>query len=75
MKLYDITYYSIDEGVLMPERTWVVQITEEEEDKIFEICSNLSNKISGGIITAQLVEPLSFDASFEDFLIEELKNL
>ena len=75
MKLYDVTYYFLDEGVLVPERTWVVQIAEEEEDKILELCSNLSNKISGGIFMAQLVEPLAYDDSFEDFLIEELKNL
>lgn len=73
MKLYDMTYYSIDEGVLTPERSWIIEANTDEE--MLNKCSELSRKITNGIFMSQRIHTIDFADFTEEFVIEELKNL
>ena len=73
MRLYDVTYYSIDEGVLIPERTWIVQANTDEE--ILNRCAELSKKVSNGIFMSQVIDVIEFADFTEEFALNELKNL
>ena len=75
MKLYNVTYYSIDEGVLIPERSWIVEVPEENENDILSKCVEYSKKVSNGLFMAQLIYTVPYEDFTEEFVLDELKNL
>ena len=68
MKLFEITFYSIDEGCLTPEINWFVEF--ESADQAMERCSYLSNKFKNGVFMCKPVATMKF-TSFTDSFIEE----
>lgn len=73
MKLFEITFYSIDEGNIYPEISWIVEC--ESSDKAMERCSDLSSKFKGGVFMCKPVATMAFEKFTDEFIISELEML
>lgn len=73
MKLFEITFYSIDEGNIYPEINWIVEC--ESSDKAMERCSALSSKFKGGVFMCKPVATIAFEKFTNEFIISELEML
>jgi hypothetical protein len=73
MKLFEITFYSIDEGCLTPETSWVVEANDLEE--VMNKCDKLNKRFKGGIFSAHVVSSMKLDDLTMDKVIEELEYL
>jgi len=73
MKLFEITFYSIDEGNIYPEINWIVEC--ESSDKAMERCSALSSKFKGGVFMCKPVSTMAFEKFTDEFIISELEML
>lgn len=73
MKLFEITFYSIDESGLCPETSWIIEC--ESSDKAIERCSDLSNKIKGGVFMCKPAATMAFEEFNDEFVISELEML
>lgn len=72
MKLFEITYYSIQEGYMTPETSWLVQF--KSSDDAMTRCSELTNKFHG-IFMCKLVGTMTFEEFNDDFVSHELEML
>lgn len=73
MKLFEITFYSIDEGCLTPETSWIVEANDLEE--VMNRCNELSKRFKGGIFSACVISSMKLDDFTIDKIIEELEYL
>lgn len=73
MKLFEITFYSIDEGCLTPETSWVVEANDLEE--VMNKCDELNKRFKGGIFSGHVVSSMKLDDFTMDKVIEELEYL
>ncbi len=73
MKLFEITFYSVDESGLYPETSWIVEAQNDEE--VLARCSELSKKMNGGVFMPHAVTSMKLDEFSDEFIISELKNL
>ena len=73
MKLFEITFYSIDEGCLTPETSWIVEANDIEE--AMNRCNELNKHFKGGIFSARFVSSMKLDDLTIDKIIEELEYL
>ena len=73
MKLFEITFYSIDEGNIYPEISWIVEC--ESSDKAMERCSALSSKFKGGVFMCKPVSTMAFEEFTDEFIVSELEML
>jgi hypothetical protein len=73
MRLFEITFYSINEGCLTPETSWVVEANDLEE--VMNRCDELNKKFKGGIFSAHVVSSMKLDELTMDKVIEELEYL
>ena len=73
MKLFEITYYSVDNGCLCPETSWYVEF--ESADKAMEKCSYLTSKKKGAIFMCKPIDIISYDNFTDEFIKSELELL
>lgn len=73
MRLFEITFYSIDEGCLTPETSWIVEANNLEE--VMNRCDELNKRFKGGIFSAHVVSSMKLDDLTTDKIIEELEYL
>lgn len=73
MKLFEITFYSIDEGCLTPETSWIVEANDIEE--AMNRCNELNKHFKGGVFSARFVSSMKLDELTVDKIIEELEYL
>ena len=73
MKLFEITFYSIDEGCLTPETSWIVEANDLEE--VMNRCNELNKHFKGGMLSAHLVSSMKLNDFTVDKIIEELEYL
>lgn len=73
MRLFEITFYSIDEGCLTPETNWIVEANDLEE--VMNRCNELNKHFKGGIFSARFVPSMKLDDLTVDKIIEELEYL
>lgn len=73
MKLFEITFYSIDEGCLTPETSWIVEANDLEE--VMNKCNKLNKYFKGGMLSARFVSSMKLDDLTVDKIIEELEYL
>lgn len=73
MRLFEITFYSIDEGCLTPETSWIVEANDIEE--VMNRCHELSKHFKGGMLSARFVSSMKLDDLTVDKIIEELEYL
>lgn len=73
MKLFEITFYSIDEGCLTPENYWIVEANDLEE--VMNRCNQLNKHFKGGMFSARFVSSMKLDELTVDKIIEELEYL
>ena len=73
MRLFEITFYSIDEGCLTPETNWIVEANDIEE--AMNKCNELNKHFKGGIFSARFVSSMKLDDLTVDKIIEELEYL
>ena len=71
MKLFEITFYSIDEGCLTPETSWIVEANDIEE--AMNRCNELNKHFKGGVFSARFVSSMKLDELTVDKIIEELE--
>ena len=73
MKLFEITFYSIDEGCLTPETSWIIEANDLEE--VMNRCNELNKHFKGGMLSARLVSSMKLNDFTVDKIIEELEYL
>lgn len=73
MKLFEITFYSIDEGCMTPEISWNVEF--ESSEQAMERCSYLSSKFKGGIFMCRPMATMTFDKFTDSFIEDEFELL
>jgi hypothetical protein len=73
MKLFEITFYSIDEGCLTPETSWIVEANDIEE--AMNKCNELNKHFKGGVFSARFVSSMKLNDLTVDKIIEELEYL
>jgi hypothetical protein len=73
MRLFEITFYSIDEGCLTPEINWIVEASDLEE--VMNRCNELNNHFKGGMLSARCVSSMKLDDLTVDRIIEVLEYL
>lgn len=73
MRLFEITFYSIDEGCLTPETSWIVEAKDIEE--AMNRCNELNKHFKGGVFSARFVSSMKLDDLTIDKIIEELEYL
>ena len=73
MKLFEIIYYSVDEGVLTPETSWTVEATSIES--VMNRCTELNKLVSSGAFSARVITTYKLSNLTNDFMINQLKNL
>lgn len=73
MRLFEIIFYSIDEGCLIPETSWIVEANNLEE--VMNRCDELNKRFKGGMFSARVVSSIKLDDFTMDKIIEELEYL
>lgn len=73
MRLFEITFYSIDEGCLIPETSWIVEANDLAE--VMNRCDELNKRFKGGMFSARVVSSMKLDDLTMDKIIEELEYL
>ena len=73
MRLFEITFYSIDEGCLTPETSWIVEANDIEE--AMNRCNELNKHFKGGVFSARFVSSMKLVDLSLDYIIEELEYL
>ena len=73
MRLFEITFYSIDEGCLIPETSWIVEANNLE--KVMNRCDELNKRFKGGMFSARVVSSMKLEDLTMDKIIEELEYL
>ena len=73
MRLFEITFYSIDEGCLTPETSWIVEANDLEE--VMNRCDELNKRFKGGIFSPHAVSSMKLNDLTVDKIIEELEYL
>lgn len=73
MRLFEIIFYSINEGCLTPETNWIVEANDLEE--VMNKCHELNKHFKGGMFSARFVSSMKLDDLTIDKIIEELEYL
>ena len=73
MRLFEIIFYSIDEGCLIPETSWIIEANNLEE--VMNRCDELNKRFKGGMFSARVVSSMKLDDLTIDKIIEELEYL
>ena len=73
MRLFEFTFYSVDEDGIYPETSWIVEC--ESSDKAMERCSELSKQFKGGVFMCKPVTKIAFEEFTDEFIISELEML
>jgi hypothetical protein len=73
MRLFEIIFYSIDEGYFAPETSWIVEANDLAE--VMNRCDELNKRFKGGMFSARVVSSMKLDDLTMDKIIEELEYL
>lgn len=73
MRLFEITFYSVDEDGIYPETSWIVEARNDEE--VLARCAELSKTIKGGVFMSRAIASMKLDNFSDEFIISELENL
>ncbi len=73
MHLFEITFYSIDEGCMCPETSWIVQALDIDE--VFIRCEELNKKFKNGIFAPRAIQYMNLNDLTDDKIKEEFELL
>ncbi len=73
MRLFEITFYSIDEGCMMAETSWIVEANDIDE--VMARCDELNRRFKGGIFSPRAIPFMKLSELSDEKVIEELEYL
>lgn len=73
MELFEVVYYSIEEGYMCPETSWIVEAKDVEE--VFARCEELTKKFGGGVFAPRAVSYMKLNELTDEKILEELELL
>lgn len=73
MNLFEITFYSIDDGCMMAETSWIVEANDLDE--VMARCDELNKRFKGGIFAPRAIPSMKLSELSDEKIIEELEYL
>ena len=73
MRLFEITFYSIDDGCMMPETSWIVEANDIDE--VMTRCDELNKRFKGGIFSPRAIPSMKLSELSDEKIIEEFEML
>lgn len=73
MGLFEIVYYSIEEGCMCPEASWIVEA--KDIDEVFAKCEEFTNKFKCGVFAPRAVSYIKLNELTDEKILEELELL
>ncbi len=73
MKLFEITFYSIDDGCMMAETSWIVEANDINE--VMARCNELNERFKGGIFSSRAIPSMKLSELSDEKIIEEFEML